>query len=332
MIRTCLCKKNGAIEYDAPLNRCKDEDILWYWVDFSEPATEEDLQLEKFFHFHPLAVEDCLDTFSQRPKLDFYEGYFFIVLHALDHATIDPKEVDVFVNGQFIVTYHKHPVLEINQIWDGMKNTSNPLGQTPFNILHAIIDKFVDEFFPPVYSIEDRLNVIEDNSGEETVNELMDNLFDIRHEMSKLRRSLIPMRDLLYRILHSERMAFLKDQQLYFQDVYDHLIKLVEMLESYRDFSADIRDNYLSINSDKMNNIMMTLTVITTIFMPLTFIAGVYGMNFRVMPELNWKYGYFAVLGVMLIIAAIMFMMFMKIGWLRFNKPKMKRKRFLKLK
>jgi magnesium transporter len=124
------------------------------------------------------------------------------------------------------------------------------------------------------------------------------------------------MRDLLYRMISSERLNYLKGQHLYFNDVYDHLLKLVEMLETYRDFSSDIRDNYLSVNSNNLNTTMMTLTVITTIFMPLTFIAGVYGMNFTNMPELNWRYGYFVVLAIMMVIALIMFRYFVEKGWL----------------
>ena len=133
------------------------------------------------------------------------------------------------------------------------------------------------------------------------------------------------MRDLLYRMINSERLSYLKEQHLYFNDVYDHLLKLTELLETYRDFSSDIRDNYLSVNSNNMNTTMMTLTVITTIFMPLTFIVGVYGMNFEYMPELGWRYGYFFVWAVMALIALMMFRFFVKKGWLhRGNKKKKK--------
>ena len=133
------------------------------------------------------------------------------------------------------------------------------------------------------------------------------------------------MRDLLYRMINSERLSYLKEQHLYFNDVHDHLLKLAEMLETYRDFSSDIRDNYLSVNSNNLNTTMMTLTVITTIFMPLTFIAGVYGMNFEYMPELSWRYGYFLVLGLMLLIALMMFRFFVKKGWLHKGNKKRRR-------
>ncbi|MBN8191661.1 magnesium/cobalt transporter CorA [Bacillus sp. NTK074B] len=331
MIRTSIIKENGDIQCDVPLSRIKEKDVKWYWVDFSEPTSKDIRLLKLYFRFHPLAIEDCLDDFSQRPKLDFYEQYIFVLMHGINPKTHDSHEVNMFVNSSFIVTFHKQNVNELNHLWEEVKEEGEQL--SPFKIMHGIVDRLVDEYFPLIYKIEDRLNTIEDNTNEEADSDLMDELFDIRHDMSKLRRTLVPMRDLLYRISNSGRLNALKEEQLYFNDVYDHLIKLVEMLESYREFSSDIRDNYLSINSDKMNNIMMTLTVITTIFMPLTFIAGLYGMNFVYMPELDERSGYFIVLGVMGLIALIMFGFFMKIGWLRFStKKRRKRRRLLRLK
>jgi magnesium transporter len=331
MIRTSIMKENGDIQSDVPLSRIKEKDVKWYWVDFSEPTSKDIRLLKLYFRFHPLAIEDCLDDFSQRPKLDFYDQYIFVLLHGINQKNLESHEVNMFVNSRFIVTFHKESVKELNQLWERVIEEGGQL--SPFKIMHGIVDRLVDEYFPLIYKIEDRLNTIEDRTNEGADSDLMDELFDIRHDMSKLRRTLVPMRDLLYRISNSGRLDTLKEEQLYFNDVYDHLIKLVEMLESYREFSSDIRDNYLSINSDKMNNIMMTLTVITTIFMPLTFIAGLYGMNFVYMPELDERRGYFIVLGIMGLIALIMFSFFMKIGWLRFStKKRRKRRRLLRLK
>jgi magnesium transporter len=331
MIRTCVVLDNGEVAYNVPLSQIKKPEVSWYWVDFADPSEKDISILKKFFRFHPLAIEDCLDEFSQRPKLDFYNNYFFLLLHSIHQETLDLQEVNLFVNSNFIVSFHKEPVREINNLWKSIKKEANSL--SPFIVMHGIIDRLVDDYFPLVYKIEDHLNKIEENTEQDTQNDIMDELFDVRHDMSKLRRTLVPMRDLLYRIINSGRLNSLKEQQLYFHDVYDHLIKLVEMLESYREFSSDIRDNYISINSDKMNSIMMTLTVITTIFMPLTFIVGLYGMNFTYMPELESRYGYFIVLGVMLLIAIIMFGFFFKVGWLRFGiKRRSRRRRPLRLK
>ncbi|MDQ0879784.1 magnesium/cobalt transporter CorA [Peribacillus sp. V2I11] len=324
MIRTCAITFNQEVSFGLPLTEMNNPDIEWYWVDFSNPTNKEIELLSNHFHFHPLAIEDCLDDFNQRPKMDFYEGYQFLVIHALREKVFKAVELDMFVGEKWIVSFHKEDMLELEKVWEEIAG-NKMLKQSPFFLMHRIIDRIVDEFFPPVYKIESELGSIEENTENDTINELMDQLFDLRTDMSRLRRTILPMRDLLYRMISSERLKYLKDQHLYFNDVYDHLLKLTEMLESYRDFSSDIRDSYLSVNSNNMNSTMMTLTVITTIFMPLTFIVGVYGMNFEYMPELNWHYGYFLILGMMGGIALMMFLLFVKKGWL--NPKKRSRKR-----
>ncbi|MDQ0217274.1 magnesium transporter [Peribacillus cavernae] len=282
--------------------------------------------MSSFFEFHPLAIEDCMDDFNQRPKIDFYKNYQFLVVHALQQGKHQAVELDMFVNEEFIVTFHKQPLTELENTWERIEQLASSI-KGPFFLMHTLIDKMVDEYFPLIYQIEGELNTIEDNTKDESIGQLMDRLFDLRAELSKMRRTILPMRDLLYRMINSERLGQLMEQHLYFNDVHDHLLKLVEMIESYRDFSSDIRDSYLSLNSNNMNTIMMTLTVITTIFMPLTFVAGVYGMNFENMPELHWKYGYYGVLSVMLGIGVCMFLYFVKKGWLRMGKGRRKNRR-----
>ncbi|WP_338753805.1 magnesium/cobalt transporter CorA [Bacillus sp. FJAT-52991] len=326
MIRTCVLKTNGELLYDLPLEHINNEEIEWYWIDFAEPNDKEKELLSHAFQFHPLAIEDCLDQLIGRPKLDFYDQYYFFLVHALDPKTYEAREVDVFINDRMIVTFHNISVSELNHVWEELKGNGK-LRQGPVFIFHRLIDRFVDELFPPVYHIEDQLNRVDEETDNYSGNELIDRLFDIRHDMAKLRQSIFPMRDLVYRMLNSTRLEFMNEHQIYFRDVYDHLLKLAEMLESYRDFSSDLRDNYVSVNSNKMNNIMMTLTVITTIFMPLTFIAGIYGMNFKYMPELQYRYGYFIVIGIMFTIALFMVTMFNKKGWLRITKKQRKSRR-----
>ncbi|MBA9025053.1 magnesium transporter [Peribacillus huizhouensis] len=315
MIRTCVITKDNETLYNVELNELNEIEAAWYWVDFANPTEEESLLLSNFFQFHPLAIEDSRDDFKQRPKIDFYEDYEFLVLHALNKENLKAIELNMFISKKFIVTYHKEEVLELEIVWDLM-NKKSSIRKGPFFLMHGLIDKLVDEYFPLVYRIEEELNWIEDNTKNETIAELIERLFDLRAEMSALRKTILPMRDMLYRMNYSDRLSYLMEQHLYFNDIHDHLLKLVEMLESYRDFSSDIRDSYLSVNSNSLNTTMMTLTVITTIFMPLTFIAGIYGMNFDYMPELHWHYGYFAVIGIMALISVLMCGFFIKKGWL----------------
>lgn len=315
MIRTLAVTNEGQIVQNLGLDEMDREDIKWLWTDFSNASREETLLLGSVFQFHPLSVEDCLDDFLQRPKIDFYDNYQFIVVHALEHNTLEAEEVDLFISSRHIVTYHKKPLPELDRIWESFNETSHNI-KGPFFIIHSVIDKIVDNFFPLMFKIEDFLNELDDNPGRSSRTNLMEELFDIRGDLNKIRKTLIPMRDLLYRIINSERLSHVKDQKLYFNDIYDHLLKLVEMMETSREFSSDIRDSYISMNSHVMNTVMMTLTVITTIFMPLTFIVGIYGMNFEFMPELQWKYGYFIILSVMFCIGFCMFLFFNKKGWI----------------
>ncbi|WP_241254436.1 magnesium/cobalt transporter CorA [Brevibacillus sp. SYP-B805] len=314
MIHTLAATQEGTLLFDLPIDRLNDPDIAWYWVDFDQPAEQETNLLADFFRFHPLAIEDCLH-FLQRPKLDHYDGYTFFVVHALNQMTMEAEEVDLFVGSRFVVSFHKTPSAEIELIRSRIRASENHVPKGPLAIAYTIMDKLVDNYFPTMYKLEDELGEIEENTQGKTIRQLMDQLFRIRGELLHLRRTIVPMRDLLYRIINSESLSQSREQRAYFTDIYDHLLKLTEMLESNREMTADMRDSYLSLNSNRMNSIMMTLTVITTIFMPLTFIAGIYGMNFSYMPELNWRYGYFAVLGVMAVVGFSMYAWFRKKGW-----------------
>lgn len=314
MIRTIAITKDLEAIYDLPLDNLSDENILWYWMDFNNPTEEEISLLDNYFHFHHLSIEDCVYSLNS-PKLDYYEDYNFFVLNALDQNTLVPVEVSLFVGSNYIVSYHGADSSEIDEAWRRVLANEKNWDKGSSYIAHQILDEIVDNFFPAVYKIEDRLNEIDSKVVKTTSHSLIDEIFDIRNDLLKLRRIINSMRDLLYRILNSQRLEGFNEHKMYFSDIYDHLVKLSTMVDSNKEMTSDIRDNYMSINSSRMNKNMMVLTVMTTIFIPLTFIAGVYGMNFENMPELTWKYGYFAVLIVMVIIAIEMFLWFKRKGW-----------------
>lgn len=312
MIRTMAVKKNNEIMLDLPMDALTGPEISWYWVDFNQPSDEESQLLDRFFHFHPLAIEDCMHLL-QRPKVDFYDDYAFFVLHGIQQQDLSINEVDLFTSPGFLVTFHFDAMKEIDDVWD--YESRNGKATDPYILAHSVLDHLVDAYFTPVYQIEDELDEIENNRRKESMRTMMNQLFATRGDLLNLRHTVLPTRDLLYRILNSQRMNQIEQHRAYFTDVYDHLLKLAEIIESNREITADIRDSYLSLNANRTNSVMMTLTVITTIFMPLTFIAGIYGMNFKYMPELNLHYGYFYVLGLMALIGAAMFIWFKKKGW-----------------
>lgn len=203
----------------------------------------------------------------------------------------------------------------MDEAWERVTEDHDSWPKGPTFVAHQIFDKIVDQFFPAVNKIEDQLDTLDSNPDKKSIHQLIDEVFEIRGDLLKLRRIVYSMRDLLYRILNSERLPDFMEHKIYFSDIYDHLIKLADMVESSREITSDLRDSYISVNSNRMNKHMMLLTVITTIFIPLTFLAGIYGMNFDYMPELNWKYGYFLILGVMAFLGISMFLWFKRKGW-----------------
>lgn len=297
------------------------EDVLhsendWYWIDFDCPTDEEIEFLRSPLRFHPLAIEDCIHTL-QRPKLDYYEDYTFFVFQAVNSETFQREEVDFFLGENYIVTFHHKITPEITEAWQRLMSSTKLSEWNPSTVLYHVLDNIVDNYFPLAYKIEDRLNDIDTNSEKKSTEQLLEEIFDTRHELLLLRHTITPMRDLTYRMINSTRLEGIQGRTAYFSDIHDHLLKLVEMIEASRELTTDMRDSYISLNSHQTNRVMKVLTVITTIFMPLTFIAGIYGMNFEHMPELATKYGYFVTLGMMLLIGLGMFTWFYKKGWFK---------------
>jgi magnesium transporter len=316
MIRILVYTKLGEIHSDWTLEQVQQNraSLIWYWIDFAQPTMQETYQLHQL-GFHELAIQDCLHL-QQRTKLDIYDDYRFYVLNAIDPITLQPNEIDLFQHEQYIVTFHFKPQPEIDFVWEKMSTdpTAQPLGS--WFICYKIMDKITDSFFPIAEELEDQITEI---GTRLQINGELNQLFQIRRNLLRLRYVVQSLRELIIRITQSDQLTGSKEEQRYYMDVYDLLARLSGMIDSNREMTSDIRDNYLSLNSHRMNSIMMTLTLFTTIFMPLTFIAGIYGMNFEHMPELHTRYGYFIVLGVMVVISIGMIIWFRHKGWFSKN-------------
>jgi magnesium transporter len=316
MIKTIAVNQNYQLIHDLDASELVKGNYLWYWIDFHQPSQSEIEVLNSPLQFHPLAIEDCIFTL-QRPKLDYYEDYTFFVTQALNPATISKEEIDFFLAENFIVTFHHQPSPEIDEVLKRFSLSTKVKKWNPSQVLYHVLDKMVDNYFPLVYQVEDTLNELDENSKGRSMEALLEDLFDTRHNLLALRHTVTPMRDLVYRIINSQRMTKMQIKIEYFSDIHDHLLKLTEMVEANRELASDIRDSYISLNSHQTNHVMKVLTVITTLFMPLTFIAGIYGMNFHYMPELTWKYGYFSTLFLMFLVVLGMSLWFKKKGWFK---------------
>lgn len=316
MINIIAIKHDNQIESNLTIYQADFSQYKWWWVDFYNPTAEEIDHLAATFRFHPLAIEDCIHI-PQRPKLDYYEDYTFYVTHMVreEEYEIIKGELSFFIGKNFIVTFHQMAAPEVTQVWNSLLIENKSENCDSLEVFHRLLDLIVDNYFPIVYKIEDILDKIEDNPEKKSMNDLLFELFEIRSMLLKLRHTIDPMRDLLYRMLNSSRLTGFADRKAYFSDIYDHLLKLSDMVTADREVTADIRDSYLSLNSHLTNNVMKFLTIMTSIFAPLTFIAGVYGMNFEHMPELTWQYGYFIALGFMVITGLSMYLWFKRKGW-----------------
>jgi len=313
MIKTYYVNLNDELK---ETNSPKDisEEKKWIWVDLNEPTKEESEILVDYFDFHPLSVEDATQV-QQRPKFKQYDDYQFIVFHALDLKTLESEELDIFIGDDFIVTFHRERYEEIDTIKRKLFNETIEINE-PKDILLHILDDIVDNYFPFIYDIEDKVFNFEDRHNLDiTTKTLIDDTFDLRQELLIIKRTVQPMKDLVYRMREGKVLHLSEQQFLYITHINDHLMKQMEMVDSSREMTSDIRDNYISLNSFKMNNIMKILTIYSVVFMPLTLIAGIYGMNFTNMPELEWHTGYYIVLIIMAVIAIIMLIVFKKKRW-----------------
>lgn len=304
---------------DVPVERLNAPDINWYWVDITAGNESEITLLSEYFRFHHLSIEQCLHYY-ERPKVDHFDTYNFFVLNALNTKNLSAIGLNLFVGKNYVVSYHKIEISEIKEVREKLVANKNIWVEGHLYVTYLIFDKIVDQYFPAVYQIEDKLGRITIRAGGKLNESIINKVFGLREDLLRLRRIVNSMKELSYRIINSEHLQDFRNSKHYFNDIYDHLLKLSDAVESNREMTADIRDSFISINSHRMNKIMTVLTIITSIFIPLTFIAGIYGMNFDYMPELRWKYGYFLILGFMAAIGLGLFLWFKIKGWLNINR------------
>lgn len=314
MIHTLLALESGVIQFDVPIERISLGQEHFFWVDFSQPTEKEAQYLSSVFKFHHLAIEDCVHMF-QRPKVDDYGEYRFFVFHAPMEEEAQPDEINLFVGQNYLVSFHKSPNPVIERIWHLLQETPERLEKGTDYLLYLVVDGLVDSYLPLLNRLGEELEDLEARHLPNLSQEMINRIFAIRKKLLSLRRSVEPLNDVLNSIMHPEDDRWKTKYRVFFRDVQDNVIRLMDMTEVYRHMGLDLIESLVSLNSQRMNRVMVILTVITTIFMPLSFIVGIYGMNFDNMPELHWKYGYFMVLGLMAFIAWSMVHWFKHKNW-----------------
>ncbi len=255
------------------------------WVDFVEtsPAEDEPI-LRQTFGFHPLAVDDALQE-SHVPKIDDWEEYLYIVLHAVtfDHKAnqaLDTLELDIFVGSHYIVTHHDEPIAALERVWNACQRDPRYGRNGADYLLYRLTDEVVASYMPIVEQMDDEIDRIEDQVFGNPSPQVLERIFTIKRAVLHLRRIISPQREVLNRLARDDFKVIDRKAHVYFRDVYDHLVRLNDIIESLRDLIGGTLDTYLSVINNRMNEIMKTLTIITTLFMPLSFLTGFFGMNF----------------------------------------------------
>lgn len=315
MVRIVQVMENLTVKIVDNLDQILLDGSLWHWVDLFQASEEETFFLAEKFRFNPQLLEDrkhvCLT-----PKIEDLTDYrFFILQGAADKGPI-LYNLCLFVGRNYLVSYHQDPILVVDRIFEKYGSNKAKADKGLDYLLYHLISQIVEEFLPVFSEIGSQLERLEEKKNSYSNKYITEDIFFIRKKLLAIRRSLVPFQEVITRIIHPEEPEWETNYHELYGDEYNHISRLIEMTEFYREMCQDLIESVNSLNSERVNHVILLLTVITTIFMPLTFIAGVYGMNFDYMPELHWRYGYPLVLVLMAGIAGTMVLWFRKKGWL----------------
>jgi magnesium transporter len=317
-------KKNNQLDRDVPFSEysgiLKDgQDLIW--LDIEDKLDEDEVELlTEVVGLHPIAIEDCIMV-NTRPKVEHYDDYIFAVVHtaANDLASRGGKQIElnIFLSKQFLISVHQGRAPSISVTEERLKRNPSILGAGTDRLFHTIYDKLVDNYFPLMDKVDDVIDDIEDEVLEHPDPKVLARMVEVRKDLVSLHRVVSPLRETTHLLVREGFDGILQDEiRIYFRDVYDHLVRVLDLIDTYRDTLSTTFEAYHFMMSTRMNEVMKTLTMIATIMMPLTVITGIYGMNFKFMPEINHPLGYFSVLTVMGVLTLLMLLFFRRKQWL----------------
>jgi magnesium transporter len=277
-------------------------------------------KIGKHFKIHPLVLEDIMNT-GQRPKMEDFGDYLFIVLKMLHYDEEEnetkTEQVSLILSSKFVISFQESEGDVFDSIRERIRSDRGRIRKMRVDYLaYSLIDAIVDNYFMVLEKIGEKIEDIEDELVKNPTPEVLHTIHRLKRELIFLRKSVWPLREVISRLERWESPLIDKSIDIYLRDVYDHTIQVIDALETFRDMLSGMLDIYLSSISNRMNEVMKVLTIIATIFIPLTFIAGIYGMNFKYMPELDWFWGYPMVYTVMLAVSAVMLVYFRRKKWL----------------
>ncbi len=330
MIRLLYYTQDGQCRTDVPLDELPDalrDPGGLLWLDFQgEPPEACEPLLRQSFGFHPLAVDDALQE-SHVPKVDDWGQYLYVVLHAVVFDTdeengerLDTREIDLFLGTNYLVTHHDYPIAAVERVQASCQRDTRHLRKGADYLAYRLADELVADYMPVVERMEEAIDQMEDQVFDRPSPALVERIFGLKRALLRLRRIVMPQREVLNKLARGDFPAVDDEARAFFRDVYDHLVRLNDINESMRDLVSGVMDIYLSVINNRMNDIMKTLTIITTLFMPLSFIVGFFGMNFFLAPpdQTAWITLPLLVVVVMVILLtpAAMYLWIKRRGWM----------------
>jgi magnesium transporter len=306
-------------EIDACLPYLQKDSVTWFNITGIHD-TEFISRIGSQFNLHSLVLEDVVDS-EQRPKIDDYGEYLFIVLKMLyaekSAKTIVHDQVSIVITPTYVISFQTVDGDTFDPVRNRIRQGRGRIREKGSDYLaYALIDTIVDNYFKVLEDLDDKIEELEDRVISEPRAEILQEIQHLKKEMLYIRKSTWPLRDIINTLLRGESSVIKDDVSVYLHDLYDHTIKVLDTVETYRDMLSTILDIYLSSLSNRMNEVMKVLTIMASIFIPLTFITGIYGMNFKRMPELEWNWAYPVLLGIMTIIIIGMLLWFKKRKWI----------------
>lgn len=296
------------------------------WVDLQGETPEcaalsKEVMLEDF-GFHRITVDDCLETRNQ-PKVVGFEDYLYLIVHGVKPGETNPanfvtKELDVYLGPNYVVTFHVQRFLSIKHVKQEIRSSTVYCKRGAAYLLHHILDELVDLYMPLVDEYDDAINNLEDRvfDMQKSNSDVLGEVMDLRRSVARLKRISSRQLDVLYRMSHGEFEQIPENVLPFFRNVHDHLQRISDLAEGYRDLVSGLFDIHFAVVGNRTNDVMKTLAVVSAIILPLSLIAGIYGMNFENMPELGTRYGYFLTLGLMAVVTLSLLIYFWRRGWI----------------
>jgi magnesium transporter len=289
------------------------------WLDLQAPQEADIALLRDEFKFHALAIEDAT-RHHERPKVDSYDGYYFLVFYAISYDErrnrLSSEAINLFVGSNYLVSVHHDEISAIDETIKRWQKDAEQFGQDAGALLYALLDTITDEYFPVIDRLADRVEGIEEQIFERFSEDALQDVFSLKRDLLSIRRIVAPERDVLNILIRREVPIFDRNAILYLQDVYDHIVRITDSIDTYRDLLSSALDAFLSVQSNRLNQIVKVLTIASIVLMSDALIAGIYGMNFEFMPELHWTFGYPFALGLMVMIGVALVAFFRWRKWL----------------